>query len=222
MDDANAQGLAEAAYGGGRLATLISAVAFLFSGYSLYESALKSAELEVFVPPVIQYARDSGGDVELFAIPITIANGGANTGTVLAMELTVANSRAEGDLPKQKTYYSAFIGEHARSPDAPRKAFAPISITGRGTYSETVRFYPQGSPLPRLVTDAGEYEFRLRLIVARPPSPGLLDRLLAPDVPAPLAFTMRLPWISDQQLGFRRATIDMHTKDYKPTVAAQK
>ncbi len=33
---------------------------------------------------------------------------------------------------------------------------------------------------------------------------------------------MTLPWISDQQLGFRRATIAMHAKDWKPTASAAK
>ena len=47
---------------GGFLATVLSAIALLFSGFSYYESSLKSAELAVYVPPMIHYARD--GDNE--------------------------------------------------------------------------------------------------------------------------------------------------------------
>ena len=204
--------------GSGRIATVISLLAFLFSGLSYYESALKQADLDVFVPPVIQYGRDSGGDIELFAIPITIANGGSNTGTVLAFDLTVESLAANAD-PRKKTYYSAFIGEHPKKDDAPNKSFAPIAIPGRATYTETIRFYPQGNPLPKLVQDAGEFKFTLALTVARPSEPSWLDRVLRVREPPPLVFARTLPWISEQQLGFRRATISMHAKDWKPTLS---
>jgi hypothetical protein len=106
---------AEGGGGGSWLANVPSALAFLFSGLSFYTSALQQADLEVYVPPVLQYGRDGGGggDVDVFAVPITIANGGANTGTVLAMELVVENLKAAAE-PKSKTFYSAFIGEHLR------------------------------------------------------------------------------------------------------------
>src|SRR5262245_26770520 len=79
----------EGAGHGGRLATIFSALAFAFSGFSFYVSALQGADLEVYLPPTIQYARDQGGDIELFAIPVTIANDGARSATVLSMELEV-------------------------------------------------------------------------------------------------------------------------------------
>ena len=59
---------------GGAFATRVSAVALLFSGLSYYESSLASADLTVYVPPMVHYARD-GADV--FNVPITIANDGA-------------------------------------------------------------------------------------------------------------------------------------------------
>ncbi len=101
---------------GGRLATVLSALALAFSGLSFYESVLKTAELEVYVPPVIHYARDQGGQIELFAVPITIVNSGARTGTALTMELTVENLRPDAPV-KTKRYYSAFIGEHSPKDD---------------------------------------------------------------------------------------------------------
>ncbi len=97
--------LPEIASQGGRLATLISMAAFVFSGFSLYESTLKQPKLESFVPPVIHYGRDGGGDIELFAIPITVTNDGARAATVLSMERDVTDSAGI-----TKKYYSAYLG----------------------------------------------------------------------------------------------------------------
>lgn len=216
--DTNAtQAIADVGSHGGLLATVLSALALVFSGFSFYESSLKTAALDVYVPPVIQYARDGGGDTELFSIPITIANDGARTGTVLSMELEVENLKS-GAEPKTKRYYSAFLGEHPREANTPNRAFAPLSIPGRSTFTETVRFYPIGNPLPRLVQDRGEFSFTLKLQIAKPATPDFWDKL-AGKTPSAITFVRTLPWISDQQLDYRRATISMHDKDWKPTSA---
>lgn len=208
-------------HGSGWLATTLSALAFLFSGLSFYASALQQADLEVYVPLVHQYGRDAGGEVDVFALPVTIANNGANTGTVLAMELTVEVLKPGSDA-KPKKFYSAFIGEHPKISDTPSKTFAPISVPGRATYSETIRFYPQGNPLPKIVDEAGEYRFTLKVMLARPPDPGLIDRLLKPRAPDALTFTRRLPYISEQHLAFRRGTISMFEANWQPTAGAAK
>jgi hypothetical protein len=195
----------------GLLATVLSAVAVGISCISFYMSALQGAELEVYVPPTIHYARDGGGDTELFAIPITIANEGARSGTVISMELEVQNLKTNAT----KRYYSAFLGEHPREATALNRQFAPLSIAGHAVFTETVRFYPVGSALPRVVDSDGEYAFRLHLNTAAPQQPSYLDWLSGRTQPAPIAFQMTLPWISDQQLGFRRATISMHAKGWK-------
>ena len=221
-EDAGFGGVGEAAsHGGGWLATSISALAFLFSGISFYMSALQQADLEVYVPPVLQYARDGGGEVDVFALPVSIANNGANTGAVLAMELQVESIK-EGAEPKSKTFYSAFVGEHPRASDAPNKAFAPIAVAGRATYSETIRFYPQGNPLPKVVQEAGDYRFTLKVQVASPAEPSWLDRLVAARAPSRLVFERTIPYISEQHLGFRRGTVSMHAKDWKPMSSAGK
>ncbi len=220
LDAGSTAEIVEMAGHGGRLATIFSAFALLFSGFSFYESNLKQADLEVYVPPVIHYARDGGGDVELFVIPITIVNDGAKTGTVLSMELEVTNPKADAT-PKSKRYYSAFFGEHPKNPDATNRTFAPLSIAGRATFSDSVRFYATGNPLPKLVGEAGEYTFKLKLNMAVPQSPNFLDQMTRGE-PAALEFSMTLPWMSDQQLGFRRSTISMHQKDWKPTSTTAK
>jgi hypothetical protein len=82
-------------------ATIISAIALVFSGYSLWETSLKQADLNVYVTGVVAYERDltadeyilPAGGFEVFAVPITIANGGARDGAVLALQLDVTNPR---------------------------------------------------------------------------------------------------------------------------------
>jgi hypothetical protein len=208
--DGTSVSIAEIGGHGGRVASILSALALGFSGLSFYESVMKTADLEVYVPPVIHYARDPGGDVEQFAIPITIVNSGARTGTVLTMELAVESLRPDATT-KTKRYYSAFLGDPPVKDDETKRAFAPLSLAGRTTFSDTVRFYPIGNPLPKLVDDAGDYRFKLQLTTAVPPSPGFLDSLWRKE-PEPITFEKTLPWISDQQLDMRRVAIPMHDK----------
>lgn len=205
----------EAAGHGGRLATLLSAFALAFSGYTFYESVLKSPALEVHIPPVINYARDDGGSIEVLAIPLTIANSGARTGTVLSVELQVKDPATE----TTKNYYSAYLGEHPKNAEETKQAFAPISIPGRGVYSGTILFYPAGEVLPALVTKKGAYELTLKLNVAKANESGLVGAL-TPRPPEPISVTMTLPYFSMQSLSFRRATIPMHTADWQPTSSA--
>jgi hypothetical protein len=196
---------------GGLHATILSAVALVLSAFSLYESTFKTADLEIFVPPVIHYARDNDGSVELFAIPITVTNGGARTGTVLSMQLDVEDIKTH----KTKRYYSAYLGEHQVDPSATNRSFAPLSIAGRETFTQTVRFYPAGDALPRLIEDAGDFRFTVTLLTAEPSQPDLVDRYLRRP-PAPVRFQRTLPWVSDEQLGSRRITIAMHEKGPEP------
>ena len=201
---------------GGLQATLLSAFALVLSAFSLYEASFKTADLEIFIPPVIQYARDGGGDTEVFVVPITVTNSGARTGTVLSMELTVEDLKTK----RVKRYYSAFLGEHQIDPDAPNRSFAPLSIPGHGTFSDTVRFYPVGNPLPKLAEEAGDYRFSLSLVTAAPARPDLIDRVLTAK-PAPVVFERTLPWVSEQQLGSRRITISMPEKGWSATPAVE-
>lgn len=203
---------------GGLHATILSGFALVLSAFSLYEASFKTAELEIFIPPVIQYGRDGGGDTELFVVPITVTNSGARTGTVLSMELAVEDLKTK----RVKRYYSAFLGEHPRDSNALNRQFAPLSIAGRAVFTETVRFYPAGNPLPAVVDEEAEYRFRIKLNTATSPEPGLLDRLAGRVDPKPVTFEMTLPWFSEQQLGTRRSTIAMHSKDWQPTTSTRK
>ncbi len=198
---------------GGVFATVLSAIALFFSGLSYYESSMKSADLAVYVPPMIHYARD-GGDV--FNVPLTIANDGARTGTVLAMVLDVENLQP-GAERKTARFHSTFLGDYPRDEKTPLRSFAPLSIAGHGTVTETVRFYNMGEQLPMVVDDKGDFRFTLTLTTAQSGG-GLLDSLLRTE-PKPLTFNLNLPYLAVQHLAFRNGTISMFNKDWKPAVS---
>jgi hypothetical protein len=201
---------------GNRLATLVSAFAFAFSGVSFYETVMKQPQLTAFVPPVINYARGDGGGKEIFAIPVTISNDGARTGTVLTLELTVTDPKSN----RTKRYYSSAFGEPPKTNDIVSRAFAPLSIQGRATFTDTIQFLPIGASLPHTIQAAGDYSFQLALITPEPANPGWLDWLWRARV-APLAFERTLPYISEQALNFRRSAIAMHDKSWNPPAPPQ-
>lgn len=196
---------------GNRLATIVSAFAFAFSGVSFYETVMKQPHLAAFVPPVLHYGQDGGGDVELFAIPVTIANDGARTGTVLSISLEAENKATK----VRQRFYAAYFGDHPRNGDATPRAFAPLSIQGRSTFSDTIRFYPVGRVRPLVLEDAGDVEFTMTLETVKPDKSDLLSWFWRP-APKPLVFTRHLPWYSWQQIATRRQAIAMKEPGWTP------
>jgi hypothetical protein len=188
---------------GSWLSAAFSAVAVGASCVSVYVSTLQGAQLEVYLPPTFIYQMD--GDGENFTIPISIANGGARSGTVVSMELEVHNPKAN----VTQRFYSAYAGEHPKMQTTPNvRQFAPMTILGRTVHSETVRFYPVTSPSPearsdvskRLVQGEGDYSFRLKINTAVPAEPSLLDRLQGRAQPAPITVEMNLPVLDHRSL----------------------
>jgi hypothetical protein len=135
---------------GGRAATIISAIALFFSAYSLWETSLKQAELSTYVTGVITYERDTSDDeyiqptggFEVLAVPVTIANGGARDGAVLALQLNVRNP-ATGLTARFAATYTAdaayFANPRGKRPKTP---FSALVIAGRSAWMGTVLFYP--------------------------------------------------------------------------------
>ena len=153
----------------GRFAAVVSALAILISLYSLWETTLKQADLRVFVPPVIHYAAPyQNNNFEMIAIPVTIANEGAQTGTVLTMELSVTDPRTG----QTKRFYSADFGRWTmeRTRSGAYQPFAPIALAGHGSRTESVLFYTRGEQEKpdQLIRETGPYRFTLRLDEAAP------------------------------------------------------
>jgi hypothetical protein len=203
----------------GWLPTAFSAVAVAASCVSVYVSTLQAAQLEVYVPPVFAYYMDAEG--ENFTIPISIANAGARSGTVLSMELEVHNPKAN----VTQRFYSAYLGEHPKMQTNPSvRQFAPMTVLGRTVASETVRFYPITPPPPearsdlskRLVQGEGDYSFRLKINTAAPAEPSLLDRLQGRAQPAPVFVEMYLPVFD------HRGLMQMRSKDWLASVGGSR
>ena len=130
--------------------TIIAGTALVFSGFSLWESSLKQAELNVYVTGVVAYERDltadeyilPAGGFEVLAMPITIANSGARDGPVLALHLDAKNpktgltARFEGTYTADAAY---FANTGAKRPKTP---FSALVIAGRSAWTGTVLFYP--------------------------------------------------------------------------------
>jgi len=135
---------------GGRAAAIISAIALLFSAYSLWETSLKQADLNVYATGVISYARDTSDDAsiqpsggfEVLAVPVTIANGGARDGAILSLQLDVKNPRTgltarfDGTYIADAAYFSDTRGKRPKTP------FNALVIAGRSAWTGTIIFYP--------------------------------------------------------------------------------
>jgi hypothetical protein len=124
----------------GWASTGIAGVALIVSVYSLYVTSIRRPKLCLFVPPVIQYSSPySNSNFEVLGIPVTIANLGARSGTVLSIDLIITN--AAKDL--QKRFYSAEFGrwsmDNARSNNF--RPFAPLALQGRSSTSDSILFY---------------------------------------------------------------------------------
>jgi hypothetical protein len=189
--------------------TLASVVALLFSAYTLYESTLRGARLSVFVAPRIDYTDpDRPEDVrEVFVLPITVANEGARTGTLLALNLEVANPRSGS----KKMFYAARLGTWGETPLRP---FAPVVLAGRAIFSHAVQFEPRkGETVPRILDlEPGKYNFKLT--VENVASTGGLGSGGA----VPLEFEMQI-----ERLDYRRfqgiGTMEMWAADYQSSAS---
>ena len=136
--------------GGSRAAAIVSAIALLFSAYSLWETSLKQAALTLYLTGVVTYERDRtanlsvqpDGGFEVLAVPITIANSGARDGAVLSLRLDVKNrssgltARFEATYTVDGTYFAA------KGDKRPKTPFSALVIAGRSAWTGTILFYP--------------------------------------------------------------------------------
>jgi hypothetical protein len=196
--------------------SLVSATAFLFSSYSLWETSLKRSEFRVFVAPVIRYASPyQNSNFEVFAIPLTIANEGARIGTIMSLGLAVTDSNN-----RSKRFYSADLGqwsiEKSRTDDF--RPFVPIPLPGRSSYTDTILFHARlDEPVMQIVEAAGRFQFKLTLDAALSEDFGLIDRYLR-KAPQPLSFEMTLPELDHRAFNSGSGTVALHQKDWQSTV----
>ncbi len=147
---------------GGRVTAAVSALALLFSGYSLWDSTLKGPDIKVFVPPVIQYASPyNNTNFEVIAVPVTFVNEGGRAGTVLSIELEASNPKTKA----VKRFYSADFGRWTMDKTRANgyEPFAPISLAGKASRTETVLFYTKGpdEKPEQLIVEPGVYQFKM-------------------------------------------------------------
>ncbi len=205
-----ARGATEAS-NAGRFATILSAFALLFSGYSFYETVIKSAEFSIFVAPRIAYTDPNSPDhpLEVFILPMTLANDGARTGTVLSIDLTVTNPRTG----QSKKFYAANLGTWGVQPRTP---FMPVALLGKDTWSKAVQFIPRREEKVKRILDmqASDYRFELRLATASNDGglPFLKNRVRS------LKFAMQTG-ATDYRRFTRNGTQAMWSKDYQSAKA---
>jgi hypothetical protein len=176
----------------GVLSAVISVLALVFSGYSLWDSSLKAPDIKVFVPPVIQFSAPyNNSNFEAIEVPVTLLNDGGRTGTILSMDLEVTNPKTG----ETKRFYAADLGrwtmEKARANGF--DPFAPIPLSGKASKTETVLFYTNGPAQKpdQLIREPGTYNFRLVLDEADVNDFGPLDHVFQRG-PSQVAFSMEL------------------------------
>lgn len=200
---------------GGRVATFVALIALLFSAYSLWETSLKQPDVRMFVPPVIQFAAPyNNSNLEIIAIPLTFANEGARTGTVLSMELAVTDPRTS----QTKLFYAADFGRWTmeKTRAGAYQPFAPISLAGRTSRTETVLFYTRGDDQQpaQLIQATGPYQFKLTLEQAVADDLGVVDQWLATG-PVSVSFERELRFYDAR--AFNNGTLPLYAKDWRST-----
>jgi hypothetical protein len=187
----------------GGVTTIVSAIALLFSAYSLWETSLKQAELSLYVTDGVAYTRDpnnedgafQAGGYEVLAVPVTVANSGARDAAVLSLQLDAKNPET-GDTARFDAAYTAggeyFAPNRGESSSGrPRTPFAALVVAGRSAWSGTILFYAADYKKPKLINKSNDkIEATLRL---RTPAPnGWLDRMLS-GAAAPVTLSLSVP-----------------------------
>ena len=184
------------------------------SFFSVWQTAFKRADLKVFVPPTIRYASPyQNSNFEVFEIPVTVLNQGARTGTVLAMELSVA---AAGSA-HAKRFYAAGLDQWnlEMSRGGAFRPFTPLAPAGRTSRGRTVLFYARDDEkIMQVLSNIGEYQFTLRVETALAGDNGILARLFERR-PQPLEFKMTLPVLDHRAFTSGSGTLRLHHKDYR-------
>lgn len=190
-----------AAHGlGGRLTAIVSALALVCSGISLYQSVIKQADLHLYLPESISYTRDPDGSYEVFVLPVTVTNSGARDGIVSSLTLTARNIETGATKTLSASYFTAdgyFSTKEdvSKNQKRPKEPFAPLSVPGRSAYTGTILFYPRKFDEQRVVKAAGRFQLTITAKADGAEHFGYLDRLWTTQI-KPLTVTFNLPAVS--------------------------
>ncbi len=182
------------------IAAVVSALALIFSGISLYQTVVKQAQLHMFLPDTISYTREPNGNFEVFALPITITNSGARDGIVSSLKLQVRNMETGVTKVFNASYvtkdgYFSTKEDSTKNLRRPKAPFAPLSVPSRGAYTGVILFYPKQFIKERLVAKAGSFKLRLSAAADTTEHFSLLDRFWSTEL-APQNFIFNLPKVS--------------------------
>jgi hypothetical protein len=199
------------------LSDVFAALALIVSLYGLWQSSLKRAELTVFVAPIIRYASPyQNSNFEAFCIPLTVANEGARTGTVLSLRLTVSDPLSN----QSKRFYSADFGEWSieRAQKGDFRPFAPIVLAGHSSHTETIIFHARhDETVMQIVQATGRFRFTLALDATLSEQLGPLDRLWR-EPPKPLSFEMDLPVLDHRAFTSGSGTLALNQVDWQSSM----
>lgn len=201
------------------VATIVSLIALAFSGWSLWETSLKKAHIVAAVPAVIHFSAPyQNTNFEVVQVPVTLTNDGARTATVLGLELAVVD-------PSKKSRKVFYAGDFGRwTMDGARagtfRPFAPISVQGNESRSETILFYTRGADQKpdEIFRETGPYKFELSMTLAETGDGGFIDRLTVADTPATLTFSRALKEYDAR--AFTNGVLELVAPDWKAARSA--
>src|SRR5262245_8398580 len=190
--------------GGGYVTAVMSAIALVFSAYSLWETSLKQADLTAYVTGAVIYTTDPFGSAdvqeagghEVLAVPVTIGNGGAREAAVLSLRLDAKNTTTGKAARFEAVYmadaaYFATIDKGKR----PKTPFAALLVTGRTAWSGTVLFYSDDHKT-RVITPKDRGRVELTITAHTAPPSGWLERMFGGTVP-PVKIALDVPEFTD-------------------------
>ena len=196
MHDTAEVAQAQSSAGGSGWSTLLMSIAaLLISAISLYQTVLKQANLNLFIPETISYTRDSEDRFEVFIIPLTITNSGARDGVVSSLRL-VGTSKQDGKKVTFKASYFAkaeyFMAQAGRSQTGvikrPKEPYSPIPVTGYSGFGGTILFYSDTNEKNPFMKGEGEYEFELIAKTNLSENSGVMDSFFRTKI-KPIRFT---------------------------------
>ena len=188
-------------------AVLSSVAALVFSVFSLYETAIKQADLHIYQPPLIYMYRENFRDV--FAIPITLSNAGTQHGTVLSFDLEII----QPETLKRMKFQSLRLGE---SPNRNTRLFTPITVAGRSSYTDVILFYGLSRGSFVEVTGGVKLPLRFKLMLNVASTGGWL----ATREPAAVVFDMTADYIQSHNQMEAAVPTQFHDLHWTEEVAA--